>query len=109
MTAVPHIIVKVPVVMEKENKGTSMATTFILYVLLPIIGTVMLLMAMDKRMKFGKIFVMFCRAFKGDPPVREEDRIAHIVDPWEILDRLEFADDPYSFEFEKVNWKKEGF
>ena len=66
-----------------------MVTTFILDVLLPVIGTVMLLMVMDKRMKVGTIFVMFCRAFKGDPPVREEDRVV--------------------LQYEKVDWKKEGF
>lgn len=99
-----------------------MTATLILYVLLPIIGTVMLFMVMDKRMKAGAIIRMFWNAFKGVPPVREEDRVARtltdqdqiqeriariLADQWAILDQYHryYKD----FEFEKVDWKKEGF
>lgn len=91
-----------------------MTTGFILYVLLPIISTVLLFMSLDKRIKAGDIFRMFWNAFKGVPPVREEDRIDRLTDQiriariiadqwnWDILDR-------HAKDYEKVDWKKEGF
>lgn len=92
-----------------------MTTTLIIYVLLPIIGTVMLFMVIDKRMKAGVIFRMFWNAFKGVPPVREEDRIRMVGRM--TIDEYNMADEPWRhfymqsnyYDYEKVDWKKEGF
>jgi hypothetical protein len=91
-------------------------TNIVLYILLPIVGTVMLLMVMDNKIKGSHVFQMFWAAFKGETPRREDlEERAPIRDYDDYRGRFDPADwglyrnKGFEHDYEKVNWQEEGF